>query len=33
MKRPIKCEECGKDYADPPSKLCPVCQAYKEHRT
>ncbi len=25
------CEECFKYYSDPPSKLCPGCQAYKEH--
>jgi len=32
-KRPKKCEGCGKNYADPPSKLCPGCQAYKEHQS
>lgn len=30
-KRPPMCEDCGKDRSDPPSKLCPGCQAYKEH--
>lgn len=28
----MKCEECGKYRADPPSKLCPGCQAYREHQ-
>lgn len=27
-----ECEECGKFIADTPSKLCPGCQAYKEHQ-
>lgn len=27
----LLCEECGKFTRDPPSHLCPVCQAYKEH--
>ena len=31
VRSPPKCEECGKNYADPPSKLCPGCQAYQEH--
>lgn len=26
-----KCVGCGVNYADPPSKLCPGCQAYKDH--
>ena len=26
-----KCIECDMYYADPPSKLCPGCQAYLEH--
>jgi hypothetical protein len=30
--RPKKCEGCGQNYADPPSKLCPGCQAYREHQ-
>ena len=24
---PQLCESCGKNFADPPSKLCPGCQA------
>jgi hypothetical protein len=27
-----RCEECGIYHADPPSKLCPGCQAYREHQ-
>ena len=30
--RGIKCEECGINYADPPSKLCPGCEAYRGHQ-
>jgi hypothetical protein len=26
------CADCGKYRADPPSKLCPGCQAYVEHQ-
>jgi hypothetical protein len=26
------CEECHKFRADPPSKLCPACEAYSEHQ-
>ncbi len=26
-----ECEECGINYADYPSKLCPGCEAYLEH--
>ncbi len=26
------CEECGVNRADPPSRLCPGCQAYREHQ-
>jgi len=26
-----RCEDCGKNWADPPSKLCPGCEAYREH--
>ena len=26
------CAECGLFRSDPPSKLCPACQAYQEHR-
>lgn len=29
---PKMCVECGKYPADPPSKLCPGCEAYKEHQ-
>jgi hypothetical protein len=31
-KLPPICEGCGKDRADPPSKLCHGCQAYREHQ-
>jgi hypothetical protein len=31
-KRPPICEGCGVNRADPPSKLCPGCQAYQEHQ-
>jgi hypothetical protein len=30
--KPVKCSECDTDWADPPSKLCPGCQAYREHQ-
>ena len=30
-KRPPMCEGCGIYRADPPSKLCPGCQAYRDH--
>ena len=30
-KEPKMCDECGEEYADPPSKLCPGCEAYREH--
>lgn len=26
------CEECERYYADPPSRLCPGCEAYREHQ-
>ena len=29
---PPLCDECGQDYSDPPSKLCPGCEAYREHQ-
>lgn len=29
---PLRCESCDQNYADPPSKLCPGCQAYQEHQ-
>jgi hypothetical protein len=25
------CADCDVNLADPPSKLCPGCQAYREH--
>lgn len=31
-KRPPICEGCFANRSDPPSKLCPGCQAYKEHQ-
>lgn len=31
-KKPIICEGCGQDYADPPGVLCPGCEAYKDHQ-
>jgi hypothetical protein len=30
---PSECVGCGQNPADPPSKLCPGCQAYREHTT
>lgn len=27
----LKCIECGTNLADPPSLLCPGCEAYREH--
>lgn len=32
IKRPAKCDDCGKDYADTPHNLCPGCRAYREHQ-
>ena len=26
-----RCEDCGAEWADHPSKLCPGCEAYREH--
>ena len=26
------CADCGMCQADPPSKLCPGCEAYQEHQ-
>ena len=26
-----RCDDCGKNWADRPSKLCPGCEAYREH--
>lgn len=31
-RRPPICEGCGKNRSDPPSPLCPGCQAYQEHQ-
>lgn len=27
----LLCESCGKFTRDPPSHLCPGCEAYQEH--
>ena len=27
-----RCEECGINWADPPSRICPGCEAYREHQ-
>jgi hypothetical protein len=32
MEKKMPCDECGVNLRDPPSKLCPGCQAYKEHQ-
>lgn len=32
VRRPPICEGCGLNRSDPPSKLCPGCQAYREHQ-
>jgi hypothetical protein len=29
---PVMCDECGIHPADQPSKLCPGCEAYREHQ-
>lgn len=29
---PERCEGCDQNFADPPSKLCPGCQAYRDHQ-
>jgi hypothetical protein len=31
VRKPRLCEECGKNPADTPSKICVGCQAYREH--
>jgi len=31
IRRPRKCEECGVNPADSPSRLCVGCDAYREH--
>ena len=28
---PPKCTDCGINPSDPPSELCPGCEAYREH--
>ncbi len=28
---PMLCSSCGENFADTPNKLCPGCDAYKEH--
>lgn len=30
-RRAKKCAECGTHWADPPSTLCPGCEAYRDH--
>lgn len=30
--KPMLCDGCLDNYADPPSDLCPGCQAYREHQ-
>jgi hypothetical protein len=32
VEKPKPCVECQVNLADLPSKLCPGCQAYKEHQ-
>jgi hypothetical protein len=32
VRRPMKCEGCLQNWADPPSRLCPGCEAYSEHQ-
>lgn len=31
VRKPPMCEECGKNRADPPGKLCVGCEAYRDH--
>jgi hypothetical protein len=31
VRKPPMCEECGKNRADPPGRLCVGCEAYREH--
>jgi rubrerythrin len=33
IKRRLRCSECNIYFADPPSRLCPGCEAYREHQT
>lgn len=30
-RRRVMCDECGKYPADLPSRICPGCDAYREH--
>ena len=30
--QPRACAECGINPSDPPSSLCPACEAYQEHQ-
>lgn len=30
---PLRCEGCDQNFADPPSKLCPGYQAYRDHQS
>ena len=32
IEKPKPCVECQVNLANPPSKLCHGCQAYKEHQ-
>lgn len=32
QKRRNRCNGCETNWADPPSRLCPGCQAYREHQ-
>jgi hypothetical protein len=32
LKATRKCIACAKNLADPPSSLCPGCEAYREHQ-
>jgi hypothetical protein len=32
IRRGRRCADCGLHYADPPSRLCPGCEAYREHQ-
>jgi hypothetical protein len=27
-----RCVECGVNWSDPPSRLCPGCEAYRDHQ-
>ncbi len=33
LPRRKRCVECGVNWSDPPSRLCPGCEAYREHAT